>query len=600
MPDKNDPNDMPLPDAAAFSQNLMKVASQSQKLVAEFLERQAADGGGPQDPLNIGDAFMALTQQMLSDPQKLAQAQLSLWQDYLALWQQGAQRMLGQPAENLAEPAAGDRRFKDAAWQENQVFDFIKQSYLLTSRWMMDTVHEVDGLDQKSAKKVDFYTRQFIDAMSPSNFVMTNPEVLRTTLEQNGENLVRGLDHMLEDLERGKGKLAIRMTDMDAFQVGENVATTPGKVVWQTDLMQLIQYTPTTEKVYRRPLVIFPPWINKFYILDLRPDNSFIKWAVDQGLTVFVASWVNPDASLADKGFEDYMHEGVFAALDGIEAATSEKNVNAIGYCLGGTLLAASLAYMKAVGDDRVKAATFFTSLVDFAEPGELEIFIDDEQLRNLEERMDEQGGVLDGSAMATTFNMLRANDLIWSFVINNYLLGKDPFPFDLLYWNSDSTRMPRAMHLYYLRNMYQQNRLSQPGALTFGDVDLDLGNIDIPVYILSTKEDHIAPWKATYVATQLYSGPVQFTLAGSGHIAGVVNPPSAGKYGFWTNKENPPAPDNWFASATQHPGSWWENWKGWIAKQSGRKVAARQPGSEKAPVLEDAPGSYVKVRADA
>ena len=599
MAQKIDPNDLPLPDPAAFSKNLVKVASQSQKLVQEFIERQGAAGPGPQDPLNIGQAFLELTQRMLADPQKLAQAQLGLWQDYLNLWQHSAQRLLAGKGDESVSPPTGDRRFRDPAWQQNQIFDFIKQSYLLTSRWLVDTVHDVEGLDRDTARKVDFYTRQFVDAMSPSNFVLTNPEVLRATLEQNGENLVRGLDHMLEDLERGKGQLATKMTDTEAFKVGENVATTPGKVVWQTDLMQLVQYTPTTAKVYRRPLVIFPPWINKFYILDLRPENSFIKFAVDHGVTVFVVSWVNPDQKLASKTFEDYLHEGVLGALEGVEKATGEREVTAIGYCLGGTLLAAALAYMKAIGDDRVKAATFFTALTDFAEPGDLKVFIDDEQLRHLEERMQQQGGVLDGSAMSTTFNMLRANDLIWSFVINNYLLGKEPFPFDLLYWNSDATRMPQAMHLYYLRNMYQKNLLTKPGGLTLDGQPIDLRKIDIPVYILSTKEDHIAPWQATYVATQLYSGPTQFTLAGSGHIAGVVNPPSSGKYGYWLNAENPPKPADWLAGATHHDGSWWENWLAWVGKQSGKKVPARQPGSNMAPPLEDAPGSYVKVRSD-
>lgn len=599
MADEQQPADFPLPDPAEFSKNLIEVAERSQQLIQEFAKHQSEAGMDNPDPLNITSAFMELTKNMMAEPQKVVEAQLNLWQSYVDLWHNTAQRMMGKESAPLIEPEKGDRRFKSDEWRNNQIFDFIKQSYLLTARWLQDTVHDVEGLDPKTARKVDFYTRQFIDAMAPSNFVMTNPDVLRTTMESNGENLVHGLEHMLEDLKRGKGKLAIKMTDLDAFKVGENVAVSPGKVIWQTDLMQLIQYAPSTEKVYKRPLLIVPPWINKFYILDLKQENSFIKWAVDQGHTVFVISWVNPDARLAEKSFEDYMFEGILAALDGIETAIGEREVNIIGYCLGGTLTAATLAYMKANNDDRIASATFFTALVDFEDAGELCIFIDEEQLRYLEDRMKSEGGVLDGSAMATTFNMLRANDLIWSFVINNYLMGKDPFPFDLLYWNSDSTRMPAKMHSFYLRKMYQENLLTQPGGIMLADTPIDLRAIDIPVNIISTKEDHIAPWKATYVATQLYKGPTQFTLAGSGHIAGIVNPPAAKKYGYWTNPENPPTPDEWFASATQHEGSWWPNWGKWIAKHGGRKVAARVPGEGGAPALEDAPGSYVKVRSD-
>ncbi|MDP6707541.1 MAG: class I poly(R)-hydroxyalkanoic acid synthase [Alphaproteobacteria bacterium] len=594
-------NDFKLPDPSEFSKNLMRVAEQSQKLVQGFLGRQAQSlGQEDADPLNIGQAFMEMTMKMMADPGRMVEAQMGLWQDYMRLWQHAAERVMGQESQPAAAPEKGDRRFRDAAWEENQIFDFIKQSYLLTANWLQSTVREVEGLDDKTAKKVDFYTRQFVDAMAPSNFVLSNPEVLRATLEQNGENLVRGLDNMLDDLERGKGKLAIRMTDLEAFAVGENIAVSPGKVVWQTELMQLIQYEPTTETVYKRPLLIVPPWINKFYILDLKPENSFIAWAVSQGLTVFVVSWVNPDARLADKTFEDYMHDGILAALEGIEAATAEKAVTAIGYCLGGTLLAATLAYMKAKGDLRIKAATFFTALVDFEEAGELSVFIDEEQIQYLEQRMAEEGGYLEGGHMATTFNMLRANDLIWSFVVNNYLLGKDPFPFDLLYWNSDSTRMPAEMHSFYLRNMYQRNLLSTPGGISLAGTPIDLGEIDMPVYILSTKEDHIAPWKSTYVATGLYKGKTRFTLAGSGHIAGVVNPPSPGKYGYWTNDELPEDAEHWLEGAEHKDGSWWPDWRKWLARHSGKKVPARQPGDGAAKIIEDAPGSYVKVRADA
>lgn len=591
--------DMKLPDPEAFSKNMVKIATRSQQLVNDFLARQAGAGtpANP-DPLNIGKAFMEMTTKMMTDPVKLASAQMQLWQDYVSLWQNTTMRWLnGGLAAPTAEPDPSDKRFKDPAWRDNAIFDYIKQSYLLTARWLQKTVKDVDGLDEKTSKKVEFYTRQFVDALAPTNFVATNPEVLKATVESNGENLVRGLDNMLADLERGKGQLDIRMTDMEKFKIGENVAISKGKVVAQTDLMQLIQYAPLTEKVYKRPLLIVPPWINKFYILDLRPENSFIKWAVEHGYTVFVISWVNPDTKLAKKTFEDYMFEGILAAVDAVEKATGEDEMSIIGYCLGGTLTAATLAYMKAKGDDRIKAATFFTALVDFKEVGDLQVFIDEEQLKSLEERMSKDG-VLDGKAMATTFNMLRANDLIWSFVVNNYLLGKDPFPFDLLYWNSDSTRMPKAMHSFYLRKMYQENLLSKPGGIELGGVKIDLRTIDIPVTIVSAKEDHIAPWKATYAGTQLYGGETRLLLGGSGHIAGIVNPPTPVKYQHWTNDRNPPSPDEWLAGAEQHPGSWWPTWDAWLSKLSGSKVKARVPGDGKLKPLEDAPGSYVKVRA--
>ncbi len=588
------------PDPVELSRSMTGIADRSQRLVRDFLERQDPNALGMADPLNIGGAFFDMTAKLMADPSQLMKAQLELWQGYMNLWQSTASRMLGGDNKPVAEPDSGDRRFKDSAWEENVVFDYIKQSYLLTAKWMQRTVEEVEGLDDKTRRKVDFYTRQFADAMAPSNFVMTNPEVLRATIESGGENLLKGLENLLEDLERGNGKLSIKMTDPDAFKVGDNVATTPGKVVFQNELMQLIQYSPTTETVHRRPLLIVPPWINKFYILDLRPKNSFIKWAVDQGITVFIVSWVNPDAELATKSFSDYMLEGPLAALDAIEQATGEREVNAIGYCIGGTLMASTIAYMAAKGDDRIKSITFFTTMVDFDEAGELSVFIDEEQLNSLEDRMNKDG-YLDGKAMSTTFNMLRANDLIWSFVVKNYLMGKEPFPFDLLYWNSDSTRMPAAMHSFYLRRMYQENKLIEPGAIELDGVSIDLSANKLPTFILSTKEDHIAPWKSTYAATQIYKGPVKFVLAMSGHIAGVVNPPSdKPKYGYWSKSGKPGKdPEKWLTGAKQHEGSWWPEWKAWLDRQGGGEVPARTPGDGKLTALEDAPGSYVKVTVE-
>ena len=604
------------PDPERLRAAMTRVTERSRRIVQAFAERQASGAGGfdPLEPAVVSKAYRALWQQMLADPGRLVQAQLSLWQDYAKLWESTARRMAGEEAEPVAAPDPGDRRFTDGAWTEHPIYDHIRQSYLLVSRFMLSTVRETEGLDAHTAQKADFYTRQFIDALAPTNFAMTNPEVVRRTVETGGENLVQGLENMLEDIERGQGRLRIRMTDLEKFKLGENVAVTAGKVVFENDLMQLIQYAPTTEAVRRRPLLIVPPWINKFYILDLRPKNSFIKWTVDRGHTVFVISWVNPDERLAEKRLDDYMLEGPIAALDAIGEATGESRVNAIGYCLGGTLLAATLAYLKAtdatattgVTNDaspgtaeapKIESATFFTTMVDFEEPGELGVFIDEEQLSLVEESMREKG-YFDGASMAEAFNLLRANDLIWSFVVNNYLMGKDPFPFDLLYWNSDSTRMPRVMHSAYLREMYQHNRLREPGGIALDGVPIDLSGIDVPVYILSTREDHIAPWRSTYAATRLYRGPIRFVLAMSGHVAGVVNPPAANKYGYYTG-ELAPTPDAWLEAATAHDGSWWPDWDAWVSAHDGGETAPREPGDGALPVIEDAPGRYVKVRID-
>nr|WP_237182219.1 class I poly(R)-hydroxyalkanoic acid synthase [Roseomonas marmotae] len=579
------------------------VAERGHRIVTDFLNRQTLNAGengvpGP-DPLHLGSAFLEMTTRLMTNPARLVQAQLGFWQDYLTLWQNTARRMWGEEVQPVIAEDSKDRRFKDEAWRDNEVFDFIKQSYLLSARYVTNVVHAADDLEPKTAQKLDFYMRQFVDAMSPSNFLMTNPEVLRRTAETGGENLLRGLQNLLSDLERGKGKLKIRMTDDSKFTIGENIAVSPGKVVYQNELMQLIQYSPVTETVLKRPLLIIPPWINKFYILDLRPKNSFVRWAVSQGHTVFVISWVNPDEQLAQKSFEDYMFQGPYAALEAIEQATGEKSVNAIGYCLGGTLLSATLARMAAKRETRIKSATFFTTMVDFEEAGELAVFIDEEQLKSIEDRMQKRG-YLEGQEMATTFNMLRANDLIWSFVVQNYLLGQEPFPFDLLYWNADSTRMPAAMHSFYLRRMYQQNDLVKPGAIELGGTALDLRKIKLPTYILSTREDHIAPWKSTYRATQIYGGPVRFVLAASGHIAGVANPPESGKYSHWISSGLPSSPDEWFGNATELAGSWWPDWNRWVSGLDKARVPARVPGDGKLPALEDAPGSYVKVMATA
>jgi polyhydroxyalkanoate synthase len=586
------------PHPAEVAKVFGEVAERSSNVLGDFLKRHAGGKGVSfSDELGIAKAFMDMWAKLAANPMALAQAQMNMYLDYMRLWQSSWLKLLGQQSEPIAAPGKGDARFKDDEWQSNFVFDYVKQSYLIAARHIHGVVSNVEGIPDESKKKVDFFTRQYIDALSPSNFAFTNPQVLRETMKTGGHNLVKGLNNLLEDLDEGDGQLRIKMTDMNAFKLGVNVATSKGKVVYQNELMQIIQYDPLTPEQYRRPLLIFPPWINKFYILDLREKNSFIRWATQQGHTVFVVSWVNPDARLAHKKFEDYMFEGTLAALDAVEAATGEREINTIGYCLGGTLLGATLAYMAAKGDGRVKSATFFVSLLDFSVPGELGVFIDEKQIESLEKKMNERG-YLEGSEMATTFNMLRSNDLIWSFVINNYLMGKEPFPFDLLYWNSDSTRMPAAMHSFYLRNMYLHNKLREPGGITLGGVPIDVTKVKVPAYFISTVEDHIAPWRSTYLGARVLGGPVRFVLGGSGHIAGIVNPPAANKYGFWTNDALPATPEAFQQSAQQNEGSWWTDWQAWIdALNRGEKIPARTPGDGKLKSIEDAPGSYVALR---
>jgi len=595
MPETKEPT---LPDPADVTKALADIGERSQRLINEFLEKQAnpPPHGGSPDPLNIGNAFLEMTTHLLSNPAKLMEAQWSLWQDYAALWQTATQRLLGGSPTSVIEPQKGDKRFKDDAWQ-GEMFDYIKQSYLLTARWLTQTVQGVEGLDAKSAQKVNFYTSQFIDAMSPSNFVMTNPEVLRATVESGGENLLKGLENLLSDMEKGHGQLRISMTDESAFKIGQNVASTPGQVVFQNELMQLIQYNPATPTVSAVPVVIVPPWINKFYILDLREKNSLVKWCTDQGLTTFIISWINPDAQLRDATFEDYMIKGPLAAFAAAREQTGSAVVNTIGYCLGGTLLATTLAYLAAKGEGGVNSATLMAALTDFSDPGEISVFIDDEQLKALDAKMAEKG-YLDGADMATSFNLLRSNDLIWSFVVNNYLLGKEPFPFDLLYWNTDSTRMPAAMHSFYLHNMYEKNKLIEPGGITLAGVPIDLRKVKVPIYMLSAREDHIAPWKATYIATHVYSGPVRFVLAASGHIAGIVNPPVANKYCYWTNDRIAKTPDLWLKSANAADGSWWVDWLAWLGPYRGDTVNARDPKDGMLKAIQPAPGDYVKARS--
>jgi polyhydroxyalkanoate synthase subunit PhaC len=587
-------------DPVKLAESLASAAEKSARLMGDFASRNAGKQAAvASDELGLGKAFMELAAKMLANPARIAEGQINLWRDYMSLWQASMLRMIGAPAVPVAEPTRGDKRFRDAGWHEYVLFDYVKQSYLITARWLHEQVASVEGLSEPAKKKVDFFTRQYIDALAPSNFALTNPEVFRETVASGGQNLVRGLINLLDDIERGNGQLRISMTDTKAFELGVNIATTPGKVVFQNELMQLIQYEPTTARTWKRPLLIMPPWINKYYILDLREKNSFIRWAVNEGMTVFVISWVNPDERLAHKDFEDYLVEGPLAALDAIEEATGEPDANVIGYCLGGTLLAAALGYLAAKKQQkRIASATYMTALIDFSAAGELEVFIDEAQVASLERKMAERG-YLEGSEMANTFNLLRANDLIWSFVINNYLLGRDPFPFDLLHWNCDSTRMPAQMHSYYLRKMYMENRLREPGGLTLAGIPIDVSKVTVPSYFVSAIEDHIAPWKTTYAGPGLMKGRSRFVLSGSGHIAGMINPPAANKYGYWTNDARADDADAWFADAQQHDGSWWADWRAWVAPWLDREVPARTPGMGKLPVIEAAPGAYARLRAD-
>jgi polyhydroxyalkanoate synthase len=590
----------PPPDPAAFARELAEYAGRSQAMFAELLKAptaRAAFGLEPPpnpDPLNVMPAMQAAAGQLLLDPARLVQANLQLWQQHMLLWQSlSAATLAGRSAEPVATPEPGDRRFRHPDWDAVPVFDYLKQSYLITSRWLVDTMSTLSGLDRDTARKVDFYTRQFADAFAPTNFLWTNPEALRATFETQGENLKKGMANFQRDLERGNGKLQITMSDPAAFELGVNLATTPGKVVFQNDLIQLIQYEPTTEQVHRTPILMVPAWINKYYILDLTAQKSLVRWAVSRGYTVFVVSWANPDEALAHKEFDDYLTGGIVAALDAIEAATGEHEVHGLGYCIGGTLVGVALGYLAGLGDQRLKTATMFTAQVDFSEPGDLAVFIDEKQLDNLD-RMMEEKGYLEAEAMFTTFNMLRANDLIWSFYVGNYLLGKEAQPFDLLHWNADATRMPRRMHLFYLRQMYLHNNLVKPGAVTLAGVPIDLTKVTVPVYLQACREDHIAPFRSVFKARHNFSGPVRFVLAGSGHIAGVINPPEANKYQYWLNPAEPWEIDPWLRGAEEHKGSWWPDWDAWLAPQSGGMVPARKPAN----VIEAAPGSYVRSRA--
>ncbi len=581
---------------AALSANLTQAMTRANQVFSTALLEQTKQAAPWQpDPLGVQGALNSVWSSLARQPETLRDAHADLWKRYADIWQRHTAYMLAgrQPEEGPTR----DKRFRDPEWRSNPAFSMLRESYLATADFITALVEKTDGIDEQTKRKAAFFIRQAVDAASPSNFLMTNPAALRALLETGGQSLVKGVENLAADLQRGQGALAISQTDLDAYQVGVNVATSPGKVVFRNRVFELIQYAPATKTVHEVPLLIFPPWINKFYILDLQPKNSMIKWLTDRGHTVFLVSWVNPDQDTAETDFEDYMREGVYAAVQAVQDATGLARMNSVGYCVGGTLLAAALAHMAKTGDDRVQSATFFASQADFKYAGDLLVFADAAGIQFLEAKMDQHGGVLDARTMSDTFNALRSNDLIWNYVVDNYYIGKQPPPFDLLYWNADQTRMPKALHLYYLRNFYGNNALSE-GKLTLMGEELSLKDVTIPIFMQSSKEDHIAPALSVYRSANAFGGPAEFIVAGSGHIAGVINHPDAKKYQYWTNKNLKGAIEDWFAFAHEHAGSWWPYWDAWLRQRAGLDVPARTPGEGKLKPLCEAPGEYVKVRS--
>ncbi|GMG80826.1 class I poly(R)-hydroxyalkanoic acid synthase [Paralimibaculum aggregatum] len=590
----------PAADLPVLSDRIGRIVERSSKVWAEALDKQIDDIGHLKpDPLNTVPSMARWAYDFWDHPDRMATAMGQLWAAQADLWTRTMQRAwTGEAASPLIQPERGDKRFKDKLWDESPFYDYLKQSYLLTADWLKGRLAEAEGLTPQDRKKLELITRNFIEATSPSNSPVINPEVLRTTIDEKGENLIRGLEHLVRDLERGKGQLLIQQTDMSAFKVGENMATTPGAVVFENELLQLIQYAPATEQVHKTPLLFCPPWINKFYILDLNEKKSMIRWLVEQGHTVFVISWVNPGPAQKDETWESYMTKGVLTALAKVLEETGEPQANIVGYCIGGTMVGSTLAYMAANGDDRVKSATFFTAQLDFTDAGELQAFVDDEVLDTIEQAVDEKG-YLAAENMFAAFNSLRSTDLIWGFVINNYLLGKENFPFDLLYWNSDSTAMPGRVHMYYLDTFYNRNLLAK-GEMEIAGQRLDLSRVKLPCFHVGTVEDHIAPAPSTYRAAKMLGSRSQtYILAGSGHIAGVVNPPASGKYQYWTKRGlKGTTLEEWREGTTETKGSWWPHWDKWLAAKSDGKVPGRSPGTVLGQI-EPAPGRYVKQRFD-
>jgi polyhydroxyalkanoate synthase len=591
--DTKAPEAPPLPTLEEMQQWTW-VMGRAQQMMLEHVAKAMGEAKIPQMGAAEPKAPQLPWLNMFADPAKVAQQQADLWTQGLAIWQ----RALGgeAPRTELVEKADKDKRFAAPQWRDNPLFDMIRQSYLLVSERLLGSVDSLEGVDPKQREKLRFVTRNFVDAMAPSNFAATNPLVLERAMETKGESLLKGLEHMLQDISRGQ----LTHTAPDAFEIGRNIAVTPGKVVKRTPLYELIQYSPTTDQVHETPLIIFPPWINRFYILDLNPKKSFIRWAVEQGLTVFVVSWKSADETLKETTLDDYVLRGQVDAIDTVRELLGVKSVHAIGYCVAGTTLAATLALLEARGQaDKVASSTFFTAQVDFSEAGDLNLFVADDTLQMIEQITAEKG-FLDGRYMAATFNMLRGRDLIWNYVTNNYLLGEDYVPFDLLHWNSDTTNLPSKWHQSYLKDFYRDNKLVQAGALVVDGTPIEIHKVKTPTYVQAGREDHIAPAASVWKITHYFQGPMRFVLAGSGHIAGVVNPPEAQKYQYWTNDNKPASLDDFVAGATEHKGSWWPDWAKWIGALAEKKVpakGARVPGRGKLKALEDAPGSYVKAR---
>ncbi len=567
---------------------LQSVAEKGLRLLTSFKQQPPQFSLLTEKYLSFFNDFQNLSLTLLKNPVLLQQMQAAYWQDSVGLLQEQFELML----EGKIKPIH-DKRFNSEEWTNNPFFNMLSQQYLLASEHFNSLLEHLDFGDKKLARRIKFFMRQYLDALSPDNFFHTNPQLMAETLQSHGKNLLVGLQNLLTDLETGSSRLIMKMTDMNAFEIGKNIATTPGKIIFQNDLMELIQYTPSTPKVRSVPLLIIPPWINKYYILDLSPHNSLIRWLVAQGITVFVISWINPDARHANKGLYDYLNEGPMDAIKAIQQQLHVKQVNALGFCIGGTLLAILLAYYKAHHENPIRSATFLASLIDFSDPGDIQVFIDEHQIKTLEERMKAKG-YLEGQFMASVFNSLRASDLIWSFFIKNYLRGKAPVPFDMLYWNADTTNMPAKMHSQYLRMMYLHNNLIKPQKIKLNNTPLDVSAITIPTFFVSTEKDHIAPWKTTYLGYQLMQGKKRFLLGGSGHIAGIIIPPGTEKYGFYQNLSAPKHPKTWFKGAEYYPGSWWPEWFSWLKKESGRLIPP--PDFSKLPLqaIADAPGSYV------
>ncbi|MBM3640788.1 MAG: class I poly(R)-hydroxyalkanoic acid synthase [Alphaproteobacteria bacterium] len=585
-------------DIETIADNMAQLVDQGRKALAAAIGGVNPDEARSELAASVADATKtlgAVAEYWLAKPERAAAAQADLYGGLSEIWRQTLRRYGGEDVAPIVPSDLSDKRFGGPEWNENPFFDWLRQSYLLASRWADDMVERAEGLDPQTKARAVFYTRLIASAISPSNFVPTNPELLRATIDAKGENLVRGLKMLAEDISAGGGVLKIRQSANRKFKLGVDLANTPGKVIWRNDVMELIQYEPTTAEVYARPLLITPPWINKFYVLDLNAEKSFVRWAVEQGFTVFIISWVNPDETKAEKGFEAYMHEGVLTALDVIEKVTGERKVTVAGYCVGGTLLALTLAYMAATGDDRVDSVTFFATQVDFSDAGDLQIFVDEARLAALDESM-ARTGYLEGVKMANAFNMLRPNELIWNYVVNNYMKGVEPAAFDLLYWNSDSTRIPRANHSFYLRSCYLENRLAR-GEMIIDGIRLNLRQVKMPVFEIATKEDHIAPAQSVFRGAKFFGGDVTFVLGGSGHIAGIINPPSKDKYQYWTGGPVKGAFEDWIKKAKETKGSWWPHWLAWVTAQAPKKVPARQPGGGKLKIICDAPGEYVRVR---